>query len=449
MRPNGAHASPDVAVVGFGYIGSVIAAVLADRGLSVVGIDTNAEMIAALNEGRCPIPEPGLEDLVAAGVAAGRLSGATDPAAARGAKAVLITVGTPLSDAFEADLSHIRAACGAVAPFAHDGQIVMIKSTVPPGTTRLMHDEIFAPQARVHMAFSPERLAEGQAIRDLQSIPILVGGMDAAAGEACAAFWRDAVPSVQVMTLSSPEAAEMVKLADNLWIDLNVALANELAKLADALPWPIDVMEVIGGANSLKKGQHHVNILHPSNGVGGYCLTKDPWFVDALGRRAGVELKIPRASREVNDSMPQHVFARVDGFLKGKGIAARDAKVALLGFSFKSNSGDCRFTPVGPLVAALREAGYGTRLSICDPMVTEREATHHGVTLEPDWRKTVAGADAVLILAGHDDFAAIGADDLAALAKPGALVYDGRIYYPRARIEELEAKGLSYIGVGR
>ena len=95
------------------------------------------------------------------------------------------------------------------------------------------------------------------------------------------------------MTVASPEAAEMVKLADNLWIDLNIALANELAKLVDAMPWKIDVMEVIRGANSLKKGQHHVNILHPANGVGGYCLTKDPWFVDALGRRAGIELQIP------------------------------------------------------------------------------------------------------------------------------------------------------------
>jgi len=438
----------DVAVIGFGYIGSVIAAVLAARGLSVVGIDTNAEMIAAVKRGECPIPEPGLADLVAAGVASGKLTASTDPAAAAGARAILITVGTPLSEDFEADLSHIRAACLGVAPFVHDGQIVMIKSTVPPGTTRLMHDEIFAPRARIHMAFSPERLAEGQAIRDLAVIPILVGGMDAGASEAGSAFWREALP-VEVMALSSPEAAEMVKLADNLWIDLNIALANELAKLVDALPYPIDVMEVIGGANSLKKGQHHVNILYPANGVGGYCLTKDPWFVDAIGRRAGVELKIPRASREVNDSMPGHVFARVDGFLKGRGLAPAAAKVALLGFAFKSNSGDCRFTPVGPLVAALRAAGYGPGLKICDPMVTEREAAHHGVALEPDWATAIDGADAVLILAGHDDFAAISAADLAAHAAPGALIYDGRIYYPRARIDALEALGLTYIGVGR
>ena len=128
--------TPDVAVIGFGYIGSVIAAVLAERGFSVVGIDTNARMIDAVKAGRCPIPEPGLDALVGKGVASGRLTASTDPAAAKGARAVLITVGTPLSDDYTADLAHIRAACASVAPHLHDGQIVMIKSTVPPGTTR-------------------------------------------------------------------------------------------------------------------------------------------------------------------------------------------------------------------------------------------------------------------------------------------------------------------------
>jgi UDP-N-acetyl-D-mannosaminuronic acid dehydrogenase len=439
-----------VAVVGFGYIGSVIAATLADRGLKVVGVDTNAAMVAAVSRGDCPIPEPGLGSLVAKGVAAGRLSASGDPAAVAGARAVLITVGTPLSETFEADLGHIRAACAAVAPHVADGAVVMIKSTVPPGTTRAMHDEVFAPLGRrVHMAFSPERLAEGQAIRDLRSIPILVGGMDAAASAAGAAFWRDALPEVEVTALSSPEAAEMVKLADNLWIDLNVALANELAKLVDALPWPIDVLEVIAGANTLKKGQHHVNILTPSNGVGGYCLTKDPWFVDALGRRAGVELKIPRAAREVNDSMPDHVFDRVDGFLRAQGIAPAAARTAILGYAFKSESGDVRFTPVAPLVARLRAAGYGPGLRVCDPMVHPEEAAAQGVELTADWRATAAGAHAVLILAGHAAFAAIAPEDLAAAAAPGALVFDGRIHYPPARIAALEALGLAYRGVGR
>ena len=212
------------------------------------------------------------------------------------------------------------------------------------------------------------------------------------------------------------------------------------------MPWKIDVMEVIRGANSLKKGQHHVNILYPANGVGGYCLTKDPWFVDALGRRAGIELMIPRASRAVNDSMPGHVFDRVMGALAERGVAPEAARIALLGFSFKSNSGDCRFTPVAPLVERLRATGCDLR--VCDPMVPAAEAAHHGIALEPDWRRAVAGAHAVLILAGHDHFTGITAEDFAALA-PGALIYDGRIYYPRGRITRLEAAGLAYMGVGR
>lgn len=437
--------APDIAVIGFGYIGSVIAAVLADRGFTVVGVDTNEAMVAEVQEGRCSIPEPGLQDLVAKGVESGRLSATTNPAAVKGTRAVLITVGTPLSDDFTADLSHIRGACAAVAPYLEDGQIVMIKSTVTPGTTRALYDEVISPVANVHLAFSPERLAEGAAIGEFTTIPILVGGIDTAAGEAAAAFWREVLP-VEVIQVGSPEAAELVKLADNLWIDLNVALANELAKLVDALPWPVDVMEVIHGANSLKKGQHHVNILHPANGVGGYCLTKDPWFVDALGRRSGIELELPRASRTVNDAMPGHVFDRVMGALAERGVAPRDADIAILGFSFKSNSGDCRFTPVGPLVEKLRRTGC--ELSICDPMVTEADAARHGVELEPEWRTAIRGADAVLILAGHEAFTGIGPADFAELA-PGALIYDGRIYYSRERIAELVEAGLEYMGVGR
>jgi UDP-N-acetyl-D-mannosaminuronic acid dehydrogenase len=144
--------------------------------------------------------------------------------------------------------------------------------------------------------------------------------------------------------------------------------------------------------------------------------------------------------------MPAHVLSRVKGALAERGIAPADARVALLGFAFKSNSGDCRFTPVAPLVARLRAVGCDLR--ICDPMVTAAEAEHHGIALEPDWRRAVAEADAVLILAGHDAFTGITAADFASLA-PGALIYDGRIYYPRGRIAELEAAGLAYMGVGR
>lgn len=437
-----------VAIVGFGYIGSVMGAVLAARGITVRGIDANRDLIDAISAGQCPIPEPKLPEMLSEALASGQLTVGTDPAAVAGTDAVLITVGTPLSETMEADLAHIRAACEDLAPHVADGQLIMVKSTVPPGVTRRMYDEVLAPRARVHMAFSPERLAEGRAIDEFSALPIVVGGIDAAATAAGAHFWRSVLP-VEVIAVSSPETAELVKLADNLWIDVNVALANELAKLCDALPFPTDVLEVIRGANSLKKGQHHVNILTPSNGVGGYCLTKDPWFVDAIARQAGTPLELPRAGRTANDSMPEHVFDRVDAFLRGRGLTPQHSRIGLLGFSFKTNSGDCRFTPVAPLVQRLRDAGYGPGLRMCDPMVTSAEAEHHGVVLDPDWRHTIEAADAVLFLTGHDAFASISTADLAATTTPGALIYDGRIYFDRERIAETEAAGLTYMGVGR
>ncbi|WP_197041923.1 nucleotide sugar dehydrogenase [Sandarakinorhabdus oryzae] len=434
-----------VAVVGFGYIGSVIGAVLADRGCQVVGIDLNQGLVDAVNRGECPIPEPGIDDLVAKTVAAGRLSASTDMAAVAGADVVVVTVGTPLSDEYDADLSHIRAACMGIAPHLHDGQVLMVKSTVPPGVTRRMAEEVLLPAARIHVAFSPERLAEGAAIREFQTLPIVVGGMDRAATAAAAAFWRS-VLDVEVIEVASPETAELVKLACNQWIDLNIALAHELAKLADALPWPIDTLEVIRGANSLKKGQHYVNILTPSNGVGGYCLTKDPWFIDALGKSNGLDLRLSAAGRTVNDGMPAYVADAVDLFLKGRGKKA--AKIAVLGYSFKTNSGDCRFTPVDPLLAALRAAGHDD-LHIADPMVSDAEAAHHGVVLTRDLDAALDGADAVIINAAHDAFKALGVADFSRLLSPGALIYDGRIYYDRAMIDALTASGFVYRGVGR
>lgn len=436
-----------VAVVGFGYIGSVIGAVLADRGCQVVGIDLNKGLVEAVNRGECPIPEPGINDLVARTVAAGRLSASTDMAAVAGADIIVVTVGTPLSDSFDADLSHIRAACMGIAPHLSDGQVLMVKSTVPPGVTRRMAEEVLLPAARIHVAFSPERLAEGAAIREFQTLPIVVGGMDPAATAAAAAFWRS-VLDVEVIEVASPETAELVKLACNQWIDLNISLAHELAKLADALPWPIDTLEVIRGANSLKKGQHYVNILTPSNGVGGYCLTKDPWFIDALGKANGLDLRLSAAGRMVNDSMPAYVADAVDLFLKGRGKAPAEARIAVLGYSFKTNSGDCRFTPVDPLLDALRGAGY-TDLRIADPMVSDEEAAHHGVVLTRDLDAVLDGADAVIINAAHDAFRALTVADFSRLLSAGALVYDGRIYYDRAMIDELGAAGFVYRGVGR
>ena len=437
----------NVAIVGFGYIGSVLGAVLAESGHTVVGIDLNTALIERFRAGLCPIPEPELQAIVTAQVAAGRLSFSTQISDIAHAEVILLTVGTPMSAAYEADLSHLRGACNAMKPWMRDGQLVMLKSTVPPGVTRTIAHAILSPHADIKVAFSPERLAEGQAVRDLRTLPIIVGGMDDASADAGEAFWRSSL-KVEVIKVSSPESAELVKLANNLWIDLNIAVAHDLAKLCDALPYPVDVLEVIAGANSLKKGQHYTNILTPSNGVGGYCLTKDPWFVRAIGARYGVDLLTPGVSRTINDSMPAYVAGRVLGGLADGGVKPADARIAVMGLAFKTNSGDLRFTPVGPFLDAMRGAGV-TDLAVCDPVVLPEEAGHLGVTLVDDWREAVKGAHCVAFFAAHDPFVNIPLGELAALAAPGALIYDGRMYFTRDQIAALTAHGLRYKGVGR
>ena len=235
------------------------------------------------------------------------------------------------------------------------------------------------------MAFCPERLAEGQAIQELTSIPVVVGAVDERSARACATLWRHAL-GVESVIVEDPRTAEMVKLADNLWVDLNVALANELAKVCDGLG--MDALQVIEAANTMPKGGHPVNILRPSMGVGGYCLTKDPWFVNHLGESLGLDLAIPRTSRTVNDTMPAYTYGLLTQLLADQGKAIETSRIAVLGIAFKNNTGDCRLTPTKYVVALLEESGC--ELSVHDPWVGAEDAAH-GDEYPPDRRHRDGG----------------------------------------------------------
>jgi len=292
------------------------------------------------------------------------------------------------------------------------------------------------------LAFCPERVAEGQAIRELTSLPIVVGAIDERSARACATLWRHAL-GVDSVVVDDPRTAEMVKLADNVWIDLNIALANELAKLCDRLG--IDVLQVIDAANTMTKVNHNVNILMPSMGVGGYCLTKDPWFVNHLGESLGLELGIPRTSRTVNDTMPTYTYGLLTQLLADQGKEIQTSKIAVLGIAFKNNTGDCRLTPTKYVVALLEESGC--QLSVHDPWVPDEEA--HTVTkipLTPDIQSAVKDADALVVLAGHREFHQIPLARLADLTAAGCVFLDGRNSFDPAAVR---AAGFVYKGIGR
>ncbi|TVP54485.1 MAG: nucleotide sugar dehydrogenase [Gemmatimonadales bacterium] len=442
-------APPRVAIVGFGYVGACLGAALTERGVPVLGIDVDAGRVATVNAGEAPFSEPGLAEAMARAHDRGILEATTDMSRVSEAEVVLLCVGTPLDRDFAPDTQQIRAAAHELAPHLSNGQLVILKSTAPPGTT----EEILAPILRegagrkdreLLLAFCPERLAEGSALEELRTIPVVVGGVDATSRDAARSFWEESL-GIETIAVRSARTAEMVKLADNQWIDLNIALANELARLSERVG--VDVLEVIAAANSLPKGQHHVNILSPSMGVGGSCLTKDPWFVHRMALDAGLELRLPAAGRRVNDDMPLYAVDRIRQGLQASGRSLGDSRVAVLGLAFKSNTGDCRFSPTQPAIEALeRECA---ELTLYDPLVTPGDAGQiSSIPLSTTIEEAVRGADCIAFFTGHDAFRHVPLERFATLA-PRSLIMDGRMYFSNEAIERMGELGLGFIGIGR
>ncbi|MCT2585825.1 nucleotide sugar dehydrogenase [Actinophytocola gossypii] len=437
-----------VAVIGLGYVGSCIAATLADRGLDVVGVDANPKLIDELSDRYCRFAEHGLAELLFAGMDAGRLRVTTDTAEVTAADVVLITVGTPVREDGSLADEQLQSACLELSTRIRKGQLLVLKSTVPPGTTRgtvlpLLQRSGLVGGRDFGLAFTPERLAEGTALAELNSFPIVAGGLDADSAADAAEFWRSAI-GVEVIPLDSLEAAEIVKLADNWWIDLNIALGNELAKFS-AL-FGVDVLDVISAANSIPKGKGMVNILLPSVGVGGSCLTKDPWMAWYSARERGLEILTAPAGRQVNAGMPEYTAQLAIDELTKQGKDPATSTIAVLGLAFKNNTGDLRATPTKDAVAALARACGEVRIH--DPLVEVAEAeAMFGLPVTESVEDAVRGADCVAILALHRDFADL---DFAALpVADDCLVLDGRAYYSREKIAELRALGYGYRGIGR
>nr|WP_242454789.1 nucleotide sugar dehydrogenase [Bailinhaonella thermotolerans] len=440
----------NVAVVGLGFVGSSVAAALVERGVDVVGVDTDLERIAELHDRRCRISEPELPELLFAGLDSGRLRVTGDYDAVGSAEVVIVAVGTPVREDGHLDDSQLRGAMAELAPRLAPDTLLICKSTVPPGGTR----ELVAPALEragltcgedVALAFCPERLAEGRALRELREFPVVVSGYTDKCATRAAEFWQ-ATLGVPVIPCSTLEAAELVKMADNWWIDHNIALANELAKVCGA--YDVDVLDVIKAANSIPKGNGNVNILLPSVGVGGSCLVKDPWMIWQAARQRGIDLATVPVARQVNDTMPHYTVDLIEAGLRRLGKDPAGAKVAVLGLAFKNDTGDLRATPTKPVVQRLLAAG--SEVSVYDPLAVPAEVTAtFGQAPAATLEEAVAGADCLAVLAHHQQFHAIDFTRLKDLVAPSCLVIDGRAYYSREKIEELRRAGYTYQGIGR
>ncbi len=437
-----------VSIIGFGHIGSVIGSVIANNNYYVYGIDRNKNLLNAFLNGESPISEPGLQKLVTKKINSDCLALTDSLNSVSKSEVIIITVGTPLGENNKADLSHLTETCIELEPHIKNGQLILVKSTIPPGTTKEIVYKILSKNNKnIDVVFSPERLAEGNAINELKELPIIVGGISKSAAFRASKFWSETL-GVNIIEVNSTETSEFVKLANNAWIDLNIGLAHDLARLSDNLEYDIDIIEVINAANSLKKGNSNVNILTPSNGVGGYCLTKDPWFLYTLGSEKGIELSTVKSGRISNDIMPKHSAEKIIHFFNKRTNDLSDIKIAVLGLSFKSNSGDIRFTPVIPFLSHMKEAGF-QKFSYFDPLVTKNDLKKMNIQTNSDIFNSIEDADCLVFMTAHETIKDLKIKDIVAKCNKNALIFDGRRYFSREQIDEIRSRDLNYMGIGR
>jgi UDP-N-acetyl-D-mannosaminuronic acid dehydrogenase len=383
----------NVCVSGLGHVGLPTAALLADAGCDVAGCDVAPGVVAGVNAGRAHIREDGLDALLARVVRAGRLRAVTAPVAA---EFHLIAVPTPLAEGKRADLFAVWAACDAVARVLRKGDTVVLESTVPPGTTEALAARLSAARpglampapgraGEVCIAHVPERVLPGRALRELIENDRVIGGL----GPDCAARAKDLYARFVRGALLGAEAcmAEVVKLAENAFRDVNIAFANEMAAVCARLG--VDAGEAIALANRHPR----VNVLSPGIGVGGHCVAVDPWF---LVHAAPEETPLIRAARAVNDAQPSRVAAAIRDACAG--FAA--PRVACLGLAYKPDVADCRESPAVAVVRELMREGLDVTAS--DPFV----AAFPGLAMR-DAASAIAGADVVAILVAHTPFRAL------------------------------------------
>jgi UDP-N-acetyl-D-mannosaminuronic acid dehydrogenase len=409
-----------IAVIGLGYIGLPTAAALATNGLDVTGVDVNTRTVDSVNRGEVPFVEPDLGVAVSGAVAQGRLRASLEVPEA---DVYIVAVPTPFTEGHKADLSYIRSATEAIAPRLRGNELIILESTSPPGTTRQMADWVrelrpdltlagdAADNSGVGFGHCPERVLPGRVMIEIVTNDRIIGGLTPGVAEQAAELYR--VFCQGEMIITDAATAELSKLVENSYRDVNIAFANELSVICDELG--MDVWELIRMAN------HHprVNILQPGPGVGGHCIAVDPWFIVSAAPESS---RIIRAAREINDAKPHHVVERV----LAKASRFKNPRIACLGLAFKANIDDLRESPAIEIVELLSDALPDVTLDAVEPHVEklpDRLAGRDNVVLTPA-AEAVEAADIVLLLVDHDAFASIGRSQLA-----DKVVYDTRGFW--------------------
>ena len=421
-----------IGVIGLGYVGLPVAAMLTQAGFTVTGIDILAERIERINQGENPIEgdEPGLAELMAEVVGQGKLGASTDYERLRAADIVLINVETPVDEQHVPRYHALRAVCRDLGPVLKKGALVIVESTIAPGTIDRLVVPLLAESSggRLNEDFyvgaCPERVMPGKLLQNIRTMSRVCGGSTPETAACMVTLYRHIVEAE--LDVADPVTAEIVKTAENAYRDVQIAFANEVALICEAAG--ADVWRVRELVNKSPSRNMHL----PGAGVGGHCIPKDGWLL-AHGAAGAVTPHLIAAARTVNEGMPAHMMVLAEAALQEHGIALEKATIALLGYSYLEDSDDTRHSPTAALVPAL--ASRGATVRIHDPWVAEYRQPLQAI---------VSGCDAAIVMVRHKAYLELDLPTLRGWLRTPVLV-DGRHLFTR---EQAEAAGLTFRAVG-
>jgi UDP-N-acetyl-D-mannosaminuronic acid dehydrogenase len=427
-----------IAVIGLGHVGLTTAALFADAGFQVTGADLKQEVVEAVLSAKSHIKEPRLDELVGKVVRQRRLKATTNILqAARESDIAIVCVQTPITEDRKPNLTYLEKACEVVAEGVSEGKLVVVQSTVPPETTKNLVARMLEERSGLRcgkdfwLAYCPERIASGKAVQEFVENVRIVGGYNSESGEIAVELFKT-VTKGEILTTDCT-SAEVAKLAENTFRDVNIAFANELALICKLLG--IDAIEVI----KLAKTHPRVDIHKPGCGVGGPCLPKDPYLLLHPVKEKGFKSKLIEPCRELNEYMEKHTVELVVEALKKVGKDVSGSKIAVLGTAYKGDVDETENSPAEKIVCELMD--LGAEVVVFDPYCEES----FGARRAKDVNEAVGGADCIVIATDHKMFGELELEKIKALMNENPALIDGRrVVHP----VKAKKQGFTYLGIG-
>ena len=423
-----------IAVIGLGYVGLPVAACFAQAGFDVMGVDIAKERVKRINAGESPIEgiEPGLQDLLSQVIGGGRLQATTDYTNLKDREVILIDVETPVDKNHQPRYEALRACLNSLGQVLADGALVIVESTISPGTMKKFVQPLLEKSSGkklgsgFHLGNCPERVMPGKLLQNLRSLSRVVGGMTPETADCMVSLYRHIVDAD--LDPTDCITAELVKTVENAYRDVQIAFANEVALISEAVGG--DVWKVRELVNK-SPGRH---MLLPGAGVGGHCIPKDPWLLASAVDGKQVPLRLIPAARTVNDGMPRHMVDLLKKALTEQGKQLKSARILVMGYSYLENSDDTRNSPSAVLVKELEKTG--AQIVIHDPYVEQYKG---------DLLEMAKGCDAAVLMVKHDEYLVSSPDEFASKLNIQVLI-DGRgLYAHRSKNDPMVYHG---IGIG-